>query len=347
MPTLTPNGTKACPICGRTFRNLKSHLTKSHPNTKDGRQQAPIGSPVVQRNFVEHAEVLIRLRKSTPILRRITKGARTQAAEVLSGIIHRVTSVNDPEAWLDLFSFPLVALQLPRKSDKVKNLTTWVKSNIERWRQQGRSALPASVAEARQPVLAPEAQGAKRVEAKVAEGNVHGAVRLLISDDVLALPDHSALTSLTSKHPPHPTPATFPEAPMPAPALAPVAAQEVDAAVRSFNQGSAGGMDGPLTGALRDLLLDQSVAHRDTLLDAIAELVDVLFQGAVPPEVCPIFFGATLIALNKKDGRVRPIAIGNVWRRLAAKIVCRRMRPLLVDTSPLISWESPYRAGRK
>ena len=39
----------------------------------------------------------------------------------------------------------------------------------------------------------------------------------------------------------------------------------------------------------------------------------------VPRTVCPYFFGASLVALEKKDGGVRPIAVGCTLRRLAAK----------------------------
>ena len=35
-------------------------------------------------------------------------------------------------------------------------------------------------------------------------------------------------------------------------------------------------------------------------------------------QVRPFFFGASVIALNKKDGGVRPIAVGCTLRRLVA-----------------------------
>ena len=43
--------------------------------------------------------------------------------------------------------------------------------------------------------------------------------------------------------------------------------------------------------------------------------------GKCPPSVTPVFFGGRLIALQKKLGGIRPIAIGYTWRRLAAKCV--------------------------
>lgn len=43
-------------------------------------------------------------------------------------------------------------------------------------------------------------------------------------------------------------------------------------------------------------------------------------------EICPLLYGASLIALGKKDGGIRPIAIGNVFRRLVAKLACVSVR---------------------
>ena len=54
-------------------------------------------------------------------------------------------------------------------------------------------------------------------------------------------------------------------------------------------------------------------------------LNDVVFLGRVPKEVAKILYGANLSALSKPDGDVRPIAVGAVWRRLASKILMRRL----------------------
>ncbi|OWA54844.1 hypothetical protein BV898_19237 [Hypsibius exemplaris] len=50
----------------------------------------------------------------------------------------------------------------------------------------------------------------------------------------------------------------------------------------------------------------------------------MMCQG-VPFAVCPLLYGGTLTALNKKDGGIRPIACGNTLRRLVGKIVSRRV----------------------
>ena len=48
-------------------------------------------------------------------------------------------------------------------------------------------------------------------------------------------------------------------------------------------------------------------------------------DGKVPTYVRRTLFGGTLLALAKKGGGVRPIAVGYVWRRLAAKVACNHV----------------------
>ncbi|GAV03960.1 hypothetical protein RvY_14314 [Ramazzottius varieornatus] len=50
-----------------------------------------------------------------------------------------------------------------------------------------------------------------------------------------------------------------------------------------------------------------------------------LLDGKVPDDVCPALYGASLIALLKKTRGVRLIAVGNTLRRLAGKIVSKRV----------------------
>ncbi|XP_021953585.1 uncharacterized protein LOC110850460 [Folsomia candida] len=56
-----------------------------------------------------------------------------------------------------------------------------------------------------------------------------------------------------------------------------------------------------------------------------------VLAGGVPSTFCPFFFGASLTALKKKSGGIRPIAVGNTWRRLAAKIAVGRITPQLIQ----------------
>jgi hypothetical protein len=51
----------------------------------------------------------------------------------------------------------------------------------------------------------------------------------------------------------------------------------------------------------------------------------MILRGVAHESVVPSFFGATLCALKKKDSGLRPIAVGNTLRRLAAKAGLRQV----------------------
>ncbi|GAU90716.1 hypothetical protein RvY_03094 [Ramazzottius varieornatus] len=50
-----------------------------------------------------------------------------------------------------------------------------------------------------------------------------------------------------------------------------------------------------------------------------------MLQRKVPDAVCDVLYGASLTALEKKDGGLRPITVGNTLRRLTGRIVARRV----------------------
>ena len=60
----------------------------------------------------------------------------------------------------------------------------------------------------------------------------------------------------------------------------------------------------------------------------------MVLRGDVPDEVRPLFFGASLVALRKKTGGVRSIAVGCTLRRLVAKVASRMVRD---EMEPLLS----------
>jgi hypothetical protein len=53
---------------------------------------------------------------------------------------------------------------------------------------------------------------------------------------------------------------------------------------------------------------------------------DFFMSGQLPSEICHLLYGASLCALHKKDGGIRPIAIGNFLRRLTSKLACFQSR---------------------
>ena len=94
-------------------------------------------------------------------------------------------------------------------------------------------------------------------------------------------------------------------------------------AIRSFPNGSGGGLDGLRLQHLKDLVGGGNREHESSLLKLLTLFVKLVLAGGVPAEIRPIFFEASLCALQKKDGGVRPIAIGNTLRCLISKIAVR------------------------
>lgn len=97
------------------------------------------------------------------------------------------------------------------------------------------------------------------------------------------------------------------------------------AAIVSFKNGSAGGLDGITPQHLKDLIIGVPGGRNDDLLSSITRLVNLMLAGKVNEEVVPTLYGANLCALRKKDGGIRPIAIGSTFRRLTSKVCCRNI----------------------
>lgn len=57
------------------------------------------------------------------------------------------------------------------------------------------------------------------------------------------------------------------------------------------------------------------------------KLTNYMLAGKIPSNLCAITYGASLCAWNKKEGGIRPIAVGNTFRRLTAKLACASVRP--------------------
>ena len=117
------------------------------------------------------------------------------------------------------------------------------------------------------------------------------------------------------------------------PALA-VSQAEITSAIRSFPAGSGGGSDGLRPQHLVDLLTCKESGL--DLASRLTDFVNLLLEGNCPDRIRRILFGGKLIALRKKDGGIRPIAVGCYWRRLASKAANNRVMQSLAEYfSPL------------
>lgn len=166
----------------------------------------------------------------------------------------------------------------------------------------------------------------KRVEAKISDGDIRGATKLLMSSETLANQDEITYNLLKEKHPSPSRDLNLPEPPDAT--ISPLITTEEDVrkSINSFYNGSSGGADGITPQHLKDLIAISNGDSGNKLINSITSLSNLMLRGKIQSSICEIMFGARLCALQKEDGGIRPIAIGSVFRRITAKIACSSVR---------------------
>ena len=123
----------------------------------------------------------------------------------------------------------------------------------------------------------------------------------------------------------------------------------------SFHAGASGGPDGLPPCHLRSLVAHDSADAGSRLLSASTDLVNVMLRGEVPQFAVPVLYGANECAIRKKDGGIRPIAVGSTFRRLSVKVGSRpvvwapgeELRPVQLRVSTSGGCEAAAHAARR
>ncbi|XP_029654873.1 uncharacterized protein LOC115228431 [Octopus sinensis] len=168
----------------------------------------------------------------------------------------------------------------------------------------------------------------ERVNAQLLEGNVAGAVRVLASDAKALEITPQVLGELKTKHPNPPDD----QRPLIAHSDLPnshASKEEVLDAINSLATGSCGGIDGLRPGHVKDMLSNHTCEAGQRLLSSLTALTNRILNAEIPEHARDLFFAANLTALRKKEGGIRPIAMGCFYRRLASKVACRQATKLL------------------
>ena len=101
---------------------------------------------------------------------------------------------------------------------------------------------------------------------------------------------------------------------------------EVNEAMLSFKRSSSAGLSGLRPGHILSLLDSKNAK---CLLHILGVLASRLANFELPPELAPYLAGASLIAIQKPAGGVRPVACGDAIRRLTSKLMLKRVLPLV------------------
>ena len=279
------------------------------------------------------------------MIKWVPRAARQHCASLLTKIINKVSaSPHSVRGWEYLLAFGRDILQRPIQGGSTRNITNIL---TQRCRSFGEvmsrdgEVVPAASARSNPPPKRGKGPTgnldhgtvwalSRVVSARLEEGNFKGAVRLITSEESLAMPSTDTLKALQDKHPAAP----LDRRPAAQPSLPSVHLSFEEATVRkaifSFPAGSSGGPDGLSPQHLKDLVVAEGVSSG--LLTALTALVNILTEGQIPEEIRPFFFGGRLVALDKKGGGIRPIAIGLTLRRLASKLVSSYASALLAST---------------
>ncbi|NJL56118.1 hypothetical protein HC928_13760 [bacterium] len=145
---------------------------------------------------------------------------------------------------------------------------------------------------------------------------MRAAIQIISSEESLAPDNDDTLMELQNKHPSGSLLHSDPARDDSRSALS-VDQKEVRKVIASFPPGSAGGPDGLRPQHVKEMLGCREVGP--VFIEALTEFVNLVLSGKCPADVVPYFFGGRLLALRKKSGGIRPIAIGMTLRRIVSK----------------------------
>lgn len=155
-------------------------------------------------------------------------------------------------------------------------------------------------------------------------GRVNSAMKRVLDDGRVIVPSAESLEALKQKHLPASSTAII-GVPQNAQPLV-LERSSIERAIRSMSVASAAGPDGLFVSHLKQMLGADAGAAKESFITSLYAFSSACTAGRMPQQIARFFFGASLIALRKKDGGIRPIAVGCVLRRVIAKAACSLLR---------------------
>ena len=314
-------GSGLAPIIGSIQQSQSSNhpgpRTNAATSLSDSQQsQNAPGSTNVVTN-VHNDTVFEHPAYNIAVIKNIPKSARRACSTLLASLILDViNNIASAGKWNAFMSFAPTILGKTSRGGKKRNLANTIIKRISAFPNSDENA-GGSNSRNNKRTNCSEAIRAKAAIAKIEDGNLRAAVRILSSDDQPAEDNIATLTELLSKHPAAPSDTLFPTDTL-TENFAPIQVTERDVkdSISSFPSGSSGGFDLLLPQHLKDMM---GVDCDPSLLTNLTNLVNVMLQGRLPAHISRIVYGGRLIALSKKQGGIRPITVGYVLRRIAAK----------------------------
>ena len=301
------------------------------------RVSRPVGIKVPDNTPTPTTYEILGLRVAT--IRHIPAALQEHWSRVQAAILDAFcTSPSELLLW-GLVAMPKLVLRITRTRGKnaANHQQELIRSRLHQFEQgewhtlwatlKAESAAPEgpetrSAKRARTEVHATNSAAVRRAQQCLAEGSPGKALQQLTSPGLHDPRDPGVWEKLRQLHPPG-APVTLDA--LPADITLDLGDQDPQAfweplvkdAISSFPRSSAPGPSGLRTSHLQDAL--RRPGRGAPLISAIARFCHMWAHGLIPEDMAPVLCGANLTPLRKKDGGVRPIAVGEVLRRLACK----------------------------
>ncbi len=265
---------------------------------------------------------------------------------------HLLQIKNNPDSlqsWIELFIFPRAVLRCwstgdpryklgRRKRQRAECVS--IITALEAWKIGGesRDSLVREILATAPPLPRREcsdaylAQVCRRRCLKFAResGQYGKAVQALTSHGVADC-DEETIQILRDKHP-HGSLPRMPVISAEDGDIAPftVTKEEVQTALNSFPKGTACGRSGLRAAHLLDMLSFPGFA------EVLTDVVNIMAAGKAPAALAPLLASAPLVPLKKKIAGIRPVAVGEILRRLVSKLGLSKVRQKAAEVlSPL------------
>ena len=168
------------------------------------------------------------------------------------------------------------------------------------------------------------------VRRRIDAGDVTGAVRILVNDGKLVEPNEATAQERRNKHPD----GALPPREHPGNYLR-FTDRELEQALKGLQTAGAPGPDGLRPCHIKQFCGLSAGDAGNATFRFLSEFINLCLSGNIPSSVRPLFFGASLCALRKKDGGLRPIAFGLVLGRIVSRLCCVTVRERIsADLAP-------------
>ena len=259
----------------------------------------------------------------------VPKAARGDFTRVFTSQCNRVAwNPDNTSVWILQLMFAKCILPAVKNRPDANNASA-VRDRLSRWRKGEYRALWNEAVKLTKKVVRGKRRGQEQQQPSQEEKNAKRATRLAHQGEYtraaqsllsagLAEHNPSTIRDMQAKHPPAAHPSQFQSEADNTPQLS-FTKEQVSKAINSFRRGSAPGPDGLRAEHLKVAIKFAAPNRQDKAIDAITKIVNLMASGSVPDIVAPFISGAMLHAGLKKDGGIRPIAVGNLMRRLTSK----------------------------